>query len=112
MASVPGKDYGRVVKIMKKVLYKIYSVRDYDKDFIGQQGTFVRIDQLLCDESECQELDSTVYPIDVFEHIHKVYLMASAASKFMKGKDATFQYDYSVYTKYVDGIRNELIGMQ
>ena len=93
---------------MKHILYKVYSVREYDKDYIGQQGTFVRIDQLLCDGEECKELDSTVYSMETFKDIHGIYRNLHGMSNFINGDKAAFIYNYSVYTDYVNNIVREL----
>ena len=97
---------------MKKIVYKVISIREYDKDFIGQQGTFVRVDQLLYDGPAYAEMDSTVYDIDDFQDIHILYQQMSKAMKALPNNELGFEYDYSVYFKYVEKIKRELMSMQ
>ncbi len=98
---------------MKKIVYKVFSIREYDKDFIGQQGTFVRVDQLLYDGPAYAEMDSTVYDMDDFQDIHRLYLkIASKMAHWDIKEGPPFQYDHSVYTKYVERIKRELMSMK
>lgn len=88
---------------MKKIKYIVYSIREYDKNYIGEQGTFVRVDQLLYDGPAYAEMDSTVYDIDDFQDIHEIY-KANISN--------TFEYDYTVYTKYIERIKEELLSLK
>lgn len=98
---------------MKKIVYKVFSIRDYRGGAEDEIKTYVRVDQLLYDGPAYAEMDSTVYEIDDFQDIHALYCMIQEANKEVHGiLKSPFEYEYSVYTKYIAKIKHELMSMQ
>lgn len=93
----------------KKVLYKVYSIRDYRSGADDVVTTNVRVDMFSYDGPAFALMDSSVYEIDDFMDIHQAYKAAAQACP----KDAIvrFEYEYDVYARYIDRIKRELAAM-
>ena len=100
----------------KKVVYKVLSIRDYRGGAEDKVSTYVRVDQLLYDGPSYAEMDSTVYELDDFMDIHLIYLHTASCLVILRDEMAAhgvgFEYDYSVYTRYIASIKRELQALQ
>src|SRR5689334_9439587 len=99
----------------KKVLFKVESVREYDKDFIGQKGTWVCIAQYLYEGDAFAQIDTTVYDMDDFSDIHSLYLKTAAVvitSAEASKLKPWFEYDYNVYSNHLAKIKLDLMRLQ
>jgi len=93
---------------MKKIFYKVCSIRDYQGGAEDKLSTYVRIDRYLYDGPAFAEMDSTVYEIDDFVDIHTIYLKLAA---LVPSKELYFEYDWLVYQKYIQNLKKELLAM-
>lgn len=87
---------------MKKIKYVVYSIRDYRSGPEDKVTTNVRVDMQLWDGPCYADMDSSVYEMDDFMDIHEIY---------KKAISETFEYDYSVYFKYIAKIKQELMSL-
>lgn len=98
---------------MKKIVYKVFSIRDYRGGAEDVVKTYVRVDMQLWDGPAYADMDSSVYEMDDFQDIHNLYCMAQDAGKLAHGDaKSPFQYEYSLYTKYIAKIKAELMSLQ
>ncbi len=87
---------------MKKIVYKVFSVREYRGGAEDKVSTYVRIDMRLYDGPAYADMDSSVYELDDFQDIHAIY---------QQNVSQTLEYDYSEYSKWLAKIKRELASL-
>ena len=84
---------------MKRIRYRVDSVKDYRGGAEDVIKTYVRVTQLLYDGPAYAEMDSTVYEIDDFRDIHEIY---------KNNQSTTLEYDHQVYGMYLKKLYAEI----
>ncbi len=97
----------------KKLVYRIYMVKEYKKDGDKPEQVYIGIEQNLYEGEAFATMDTTVYDLDDFKDIHEIYKNTAATIKdYDTSRLSFFEYDCAKWDEYLAKLKREIMAMQ
>ncbi len=97
----------------KKLVYRIYMVKEYKKDGDKPEQVYIGIEQNLYEDEAFATMDTSVYDLDDFKDIHEIYKNTAATVKdYDTSRPSFFEYDCTKWDEYLAKLKREIMAMQ